>query len=400
MTRNIRSRFFLSSAFGTATAVVLVVGTSAALAQEANTPPASAAMTTPAMAGPISANQNPYSMDLGGELLGKVYIGGAVTGMTYFQSSPTRSTPGDVPSYMDLTNAQITLQKTDGWFQYYIEAGNYSFPTLGSSYLKSSQATPSSYGVVPAAYVKLQGSGDFAAWSVEGGKLPALTGSEYNFTFQNMNIERGVLWNIEPGFSRGIQVNYADGPINASLSWNDGYYSNVLNKLSGFVSYVFGPSDTLAVSAVGDLGGPHFSLLDSGNLVDVIWTHTMGNLTISPYVQYSSTPRVGTIRATQEWGGAILASYAFNENFKLAGRFEYETSSGSNTTNSPNIISFGPGSDVKTFTITPTYQWKVWFIRAEASHVSLGSSAIGSGFGKSLTNADQDRLVLETGVVF
>ena len=225
-----------------ASAAIFLTGATAALAQDATAAapaaPASAAMTTPAMAGPLSANPNPFSVDLG-DPLGKIYIGGAVTGMAYYQSSPTKASPGDAASYMDLTNAQVTLQKTDGWLQFYVQAGDYSFPTLGSAYIKSSLATPASFGVVPVAYVKLQGDGDFADWSIEGGKLPTLTGNEYNFTFEDMNIERGLLWNIEPAISRGVQVNYANGPVTLSLSWNDGYYSNVLNTLSGLASYVF-----------------------------------------------------------------------------------------------------------------------------------------------------------------
>ena len=36
-------------------------------------------------------------------------------------------------------------------------------------------------------------------------------GAEYTFTFQNMNIERGLLWNQETAVNRGIQVNQALG---------------------------------------------------------------------------------------------------------------------------------------------------------------------------------------------
>jgi hypothetical protein len=50
-------------------------------------------------------------------------------------------------------------------------------------------------------------------------------GAEYTFTFENMNIERGLLWNQENAINRGIQVNQTIGK-SASLSWNDGFYSN------------------------------------------------------------------------------------------------------------------------------------------------------------------------------
>ena len=120
-----------------------------------------------------------------------------------------------------------------------------------------------------------------------------------------MDIERGLLWNIEPAISRGVQVNYASGPLTVSVSWNDGYYSNVLNTLSGLVSYVFSPADTLAFSASGDVAGPHFSDLDSGSIYDLIWTHTDGNWVFSPYLQYSVTPSIGEAcpRHQRDWRG-------------------------------------------------------------------------------------------------
>ncbi len=375
-------------------------GASAAMAQDAApAAPASAAMTTPAMAGPIAANPNPMGVDLGD--FGKVFVGGAVTGMTYYQSNPTKAAPGDFASYMDLTNAQITVQKTDGWLQFYVQAGNYSFPTVGAPYTKSSINTPASFGVVPVAYLKLQGDGALADWSIEGGKLPTLTGNEYNFTFENMNIERGLLWNIEPAISRGLQLNFADGPLTASLSWNDGYYSNVLNTMSGLLSYVFSPSDTLAFSASGDVGGNHFSLLDSGSLYDLIWTHTMGNWVISPYVQYSTTPKIGSfVHSSEETGAALLVSYSFDDNWKLGGRVEYENSSGHSIATAPNIIGYGAGSNAWEFTLTPTYQYKVFFARPEVSYISTGDATSGLTFGKTGTAKDQVRFMLETGFVF
>jgi hypothetical protein len=336
--------------------------------------------------------------------VGEIHVG---RGIAYYESNTTRGAPGDASSYMDLTNAQVTLQKTDGWLQYYVQAGDYSFPTLGSAYVKSSLNTPNTFGVVPVAYIKLQGDGDFADWSIEGGKLPTLTGNEYNFTFEDMNIERGLLWNIEPAISRGVQVNYADGPLTLSLSWNDGYYSNVLNTLSGLASYVFSPSDTLAFSASGDVAGPHFSLLDSGSIYDLIWTHTMGNLVVSPYLQYSTTPSTGPgaglFRSSSELGAAILASYSFDDNWKLAGRFEYEESSDRYYQfpyNAPNVIGFGAGSIAKSLTITPTYQLGVWFARVDFSYVQLDSPYSGFAFGSNLTSTSQTRIMLETGVAF
>ncbi len=362
------------------------------------------AMASPAMSGPLVANPNPYSVDLPawlGDAAGKVYITGAVTGLAYWQSNPTHSAPGDAASLVDLDNGQVILQKTDGWLQFYAQIGEYSLPTVGAPYTRSSFATPFNYGVVPVAYVKLQGEGDWSAFSLEAGKLPTLIGDEYTFTFENMNVERGLLWNLEPAVSRGVQLNWSQGPWNLSVSWNDGIYSNNFNWASGLLSYAFnGGADTLAFAGGGNLGGHDGSLLNQGSVYNLIYTHTSGNWVISPYAQYITTPNTGFVNSSSVWGGALLVSYSFNDNWKLAGRVEYETSSSSGALIQPNILGYGAGSNAWSITLTPTYQWKVLFARADASYVSAGSATAGDVFGPLGTSKDQARLVFETGVLF
>ena len=101
------------------------------------------------------------------------------------------------------------------------------------------------------AYGKLQLSDEF---SISVGKLPTLVGAELPFTEQNANIERGLLWWQEPGSSRGVQANYASGPLSIALSWNDGYYTNVWNTFSGLISYAIDGANTLGLRCVSHAG--------------------------------------------------------------------------------------------------------------------------------------------------
>jgi hypothetical protein len=361
------------------------------------------ALSTPSIAGPLAANPNPYAVDLPdwlGPAGGKIYIDGAVTGLAYWQSNPTKAVEGDRDSYMDLSNAQVFIQKTDGWLQFYVQAGMYSLPTLGVPYVKASVATPADFGAVPVAYIKLAGQGDLSSFSLQAGKLPTLIGDEYTFTFQNMNIERGLLWNLEPAVSRGVQVNYANGPITVSLSLNDGTYSDLLNTLSGLASYAFnGGADTLSFAASGEMGRPYFSFLNSSNIYNLIYTHTSGPWTISPYMQYISTPAVVFPKGTDTWAGALLVSYSLDDNWKLAARGEYESSTGQSGT-APNLIGYGAGSNAWSLTLTPTYQWKLLYARGEFSYVGPGDVTPGDTFGTTGTKNHQVRLMLETGVLF
>ncbi|WP_164088124.1 outer membrane beta-barrel protein, partial [Stenotrophomonas maltophilia] len=90
-------------------------------------------------------------------------------------------------------------------------------------YLNAAQTNRDFYGPIPQAFIKFAPTDDF---SIIAGKLPTLIGAENTFTFQNMNIQRGLLWNQENAVNRGVQANYKAGPLTFALTWNDGYYSN------------------------------------------------------------------------------------------------------------------------------------------------------------------------------
>lgn len=69
---------------------------------------------------------------------------------------------------------------------------------LGPVYMTSAVRGP-----LRVAYLSLTPSNTF---SIEAGKLPTLIGAGYAFSFENPNIERGLLSNLEPAVSRGGQA--------------------------------------------------------------------------------------------------------------------------------------------------------------------------------------------------
>jgi len=352
------------------------------------------ALTFPALTGPLAANANPYSFDTG--VIGNLYIGGAITGMGLFQSNPV---PGNAHGHFDLTNGQIIVQKTDGVFQFYTQIGAYSFPTLGTPYFHVGKVTGNTFGPLAVGYAKLQPTDEV---SLQVGKLPTLIGAEYAFTFQNMNIERGLLWNQEPVISRGIQGNYASGPLTLSVSWNDGFYSNNYNWITGLASYALNKANTIAVVAGGNFGqSPKGTFVtpvaqNNSRIVNVIYTYNAEPWTITPYFQYTDVPSNAAIgvASAQTYGGAVLANYKINDNVNLAGRAEYISTSGA-----ANLL-YGPGSSAMSFTVTPTWQNGVWFVRGEASYVEAFSTTAGSVFGKTGSSKNQVRGVIEGGILF
>jgi hypothetical protein len=233
-----------------------------------------------------------------------------------------------------------------------------------------------------------------------------LIGAEYTFSFENMNIERGILWNQENAVNRGIQVNQKMGKFAASLSWNDGFYSNRYTWLSGSLAYANGPH-TLSFVAGGNLGHTAFQnaatpVQNNGSIYDVIYTYSKGSWIVQPYFQYTNVPtdlKIGVVKGASTTGGAILVSRAFKHGFSLPLRFEYISSSGKASEDAVNLM-FGPGSAGTAITVTPTFQYAGFFFRGDLSWVHASSYTRGDGFGPNGANQNQPRAVAEIGFMF
>ena len=378
-------------------------------------PAAPTALTTPAMTGPLVANPNPTSFDLGP--LGPVYLTGAVTGLGLWQNNPF---PADQRSLASLSNGQFFFQKNEGLIQYYVQVGAHTIPSLGAPYFNTPKATGDFFGPLPLAWAKIAPTDTF---SIQGGKLPTLIGAENTFTFQNMNIERGLLWAQEPAISRGGQLNYTAGPLAFAFSFNDGFYSNRYTWLSGSATYTIDSSNNIVLAAGGNYAHtaklttttPFFQTTatplfqNNETLFTLVYNYNSAPWTITPYFQYTnvpgnSSPPISTFSSASTYGGAILASYGFPEESPLSGfsipiRFEYISSTGSVANGAPNLL-YGPGSNAWSVTLTPTYQYKIFFARAEFSHVGANSTTPGLAFGRDGMNTTQTRFLFETGVLF
>jgi hypothetical protein len=360
-------------------------------------PAAPTALSAPAFAGPLS-NVPPAIFDAGP--FGKIAVNGIVSGVGTAQNNPF---PGDNNRHADLSNGQVFIQKTDGWFQFYIQAGVYSLPDLGLPYIGTNETLPNFFGPVPQAYLKLQAGKNT---SFEIGALPTLIGAEYTYSFENMNIERGIVWNQENAVNRGIQVNQTMGKFTASLSWNDGFYSDRYSWLWGSLAYASGPH-ALSFVAGGNMSQTAFQNLatpvqNNGSIYNVIYTFTKGPWIVTPYFQYTNIPtnaKIGVVKGASTTGGAIFVSYAMKHGFSLPVRWEYIGSSGSAAQNSVNLM-YGPGSTGTSFTVTPTVQKGGFFVRGDLAWVHAGSYTKGAVFGPAGLDNNQFRAVGEVGFVF
>ncbi len=363
-------------------------------------PAAPAAMSTPAMTGPLAANPNPMSIDTG--VFGTWYVTGAVTGLAVAQDN---AIPGDRRRQTDLGNGQVFIQKTSGPLQFFVQAGGYSLPSLGAGYLSASKTVSGFYGLVPQAFVKYVPNDHF---SVMAGKMPTLIGAEYTFTFENMNIERGLLWNQENAVNRGVMATYVQGPINASLSLNDGFYANRYSWVTGSLAYTIDKNNSLSFVAGGNTRQTARSSLavpllqNNSQIFEVIYTHLAGPWTLTPYLQYTRVPAssaLGIVHAASTTGVALLANYAVDAHFSLASRAEYIGSTGSVANGAPSLL-YGPGSQAWSLTFTPTYQNKLLFVRAEFAYVKASGTTPGYALGPNFDSTSQSRVMLEAGLLF
>jgi hypothetical protein len=364
----------------------------------------------PAMSGTLAGNVKPLKVDAGP--LGSLYVTGTLSVMGQYESNFVF--PDEHRWMADLTNGQVEVQKVDGPIQFYAEGGAYSLPAVGTPYLRAGHTTDATFGGLPVWFVKYAPSD---AFSVQAGNLPTLIGAEYAFTFQNVNIERGLIWNQENIIARGVQANYTKGPLALSVAWTDGYFSNRYSWVSGSATYTIDPSNSLTFAAGGSVNTETVSsyvtppLQNNSTIYNVYLSHTMGPFTIIPTLQYTKVPSDAVSQFLVDTttgaplnkdldtvGGGIYGIYTMDGGYSVAGRVEYISTNGDKT-DSGSLL-YGGGSDAWSFTLTPTWQNKFFFARAEFSYVKISSGTPGLMFGPTGSSDSMTRVMLETGLIF
>jgi Putative beta-barrel porin-2, OmpL-like. bbp2 len=332
--------------------------------------------------------------------LGKLNLNGVVSGTGLFQSNPV---PGNNTTQWSINNGELMLQKTDGWWRFYLQAGAYNLLSVGAPYISTQRAIDGLYGPVPVGFLTLAPTEGF---TIQIGQFPTLMGAEYTFDFENMNVERGLLWTQENAITRGIQVSQTLGKFTVIFSWNDGYYSNRYSWLSGSLNYTSG-AHTISFIGMGNLSHTAYQTLatpvqNNGSMYSVMYTYNKGSWIVQPYFQVGNVPTnpaVGVADGASAWGGAILVNHTFKHGFSLPFRWEYLATTGSLSEQSVNLL-YGPGSAGLSLTVTPTYQHKHLFTRGDVSWVRAMDYTPGSAFGPQGTSRDQVRGVIELGFLF
>lgn len=356
---------------------------------------------------------SPNKLGFESEIYGDWSVQGVATGMAFHQTNPIVD---DATRYSNFSNAQILIQKASGPLQLFVQSGLYAIPVVGFSYVKPQQMTQETFGYLPQAYVSFVPN---ANWSVSIGNLPSMGGVESTFTYQNINIQRALLWAETNSVSRGLQINHQNGPLKAAVTWNDGAYSNVYNWLGASASWSFSSADTISVVWTGALSGTTTNtavtplLQNNSQIINLIYQLSNDRWSLTPYVQYTYVPEnnaIGINGSSDTKGIAILGSYhiaplvdgkAPYVHPSIAGRLEYMATGGdSNVDSIPHGLLYGPRSSAWSATVTPTYQIGKVFARAELAYVKAFGYTQGNAFGVNGNNSNQTRVMFEAGLLF
>lgn len=358
------------------------------------------------------------TLDFGGQrnrintdLIGDWQFNAALTGLGAIQSN---APPGDPRNYGDISNAQVVIAKPTGMLQLFAIAGYYSIPDLSTNYLRAATQTKTTWGALPVAYASIVPND---SWSLYVGKLFALGGAEGTFTYENTNIQRGLLWGQTNSITQGVQLNYQDDAWSTSFAWTDGADSGKYNWLGISTGYKLSPQTTITAIWNGALSGnPADSaktplLQNNSQITNLLFSYKGDNWGLTPYLQYSvipSNPTVGIYGTSNTQGAGLLATYRITplidgkpgrKNVTLPFRLEYLNTRGDSGTN-PNNLLYGPNSAAWSATLTPTLQNGAFFCRLEGSYVKALNYAQGSAFGSMGAAPGQARLMIEAGLLY
>ena len=342
---------------------------------------------------------------------GSWQINAALTGLGAIQSNASGNDPR---KYGDISNAQAVMAKPSGLIQAFAVAGYYSIPDLSTGYLRAASQTKRTWSALPVAYASIVPDNN---WSLSVGKLFALGGAEGTFSYENTNIQRGLLWGQTNSISQGMQLNYQNDTWATSMAWTDGADSGTYNWVA--VSAAYKASARTAITAVwnGSLSGNSADnsktplLQNNSQITSLLFAYKGDQLGLTPYLQYTvvpAKPAIGIYGVSSTQGIGILATYRLTplvdgqlpkQNITLPMRFEYLNTQGNSGTSANNLL-YGPNSAAWSATLTPTWQNGPFFCRLEGSYVKALNYSQGSAFGPMGTTPSQAKLMFEAGLLY
>jgi hypothetical protein len=378
------------------------------------------------VAGAAQALTPPTPVTVDGGPLGPLQISAGADGYVFAQSGTgTSSFNGNDTTGARLSNALVTLQKSTGVLQFNLALGGNGAPLpLGTT---PYQATVSNLVTGPLYFGYVTVAPPGSPVTASAGELISLEGYEAGVDWLNANLMTTEMFYVEGSMFRGAELNYTSGPLSVTAAIGDGYETGVYNFAQGLATLQLPNGQSLALFYGGNLGrtglaaktyggnggygnaasfgtvGTYGANYDNSQLFGAYYTWSKGNLSLTPEVQYQYAKANAALRLTgfsSNLGAALFSSYNFGTSPYSLGAFaEYWTSNG------PDAWFIAPGSEGVGLSLTPTWQGKNLFVRADLGYLHLinGSYAYDGktgAYGNSLHGRDVAQGVLEAGVTF
>jgi hypothetical protein len=374
--------------------------------------PAAASAVTPAASPAASPSAKPVaSPSPSPSPSPAVQLHGVFSATEVFTSGVNATGSFDTPTGADLSarfnvsNAFGILTKNAGTLQYALQAGAYSIPVVGFAGNKTiaTNANTGLYGPVPLAYLEYVPTGIF---NVSAGVLATLTGAESTFTYEDWNVQRGAVWNVENAVSRGVRAAVTTGKLSITAGANDGFYSGSWVAAEGSATWAPDSNESLLfVALVPNVRTPPnpTSSVANKELLDLVYTRNFGSWQIAPYLLYAQSPAAPSLGYTSSesaFGAAFLADVTLGSKWSTAFRYEtlHNGSALGATSLNADLVGYGPGSGVNTYTLTPEWKNGQVFARADFSQVRVTAPTPGLAFGSGGTGTNQFRTAVEVGV--
>ena len=226
--------------------------------------------------------------------------------------------------------------------------------------------------------------------TITAGRILTNVGGEAPYTWQNVNIQRGLLWNAEPVFYNGIRVSTDINNFSVYAGVNDADTSDGKMALEAGVATSFQNIDAALNVFIPDKSDEENTRVYNLTLN----LNYFEKLPLTFYVDYLDQPTDGS--HVNGWGAALLGAYKVDNNLSIGGRIEYVNNDGDG-----DVYSIGKGNSAWTLTVTPKYQLnKYLYIRGEASYVKLANDAYQKSDKDNDMTDNELRLGVELGFVF
>ncbi len=333
--------------------------------------------------GPLALAQ---ALELKLEPIGTINVNGALT--VYTIHSNNIAVNDNRKTRYDVGSAIMSLSKPAEPFGFTLIGGAYAVPVVGAPLSKTSESTDL-FSPIPVAYVEYS---PMKGLSIQAGKLPTIIGYESAFTYQNNNIQRGLVWNMQPLINNGVRLTYSTDFLFVKLGVNDGFYTLSTTDPKPALEASLGLTPMKDGSVALNVIVPHKDSRPNNRELNLVASYTLDKLSLGGDLLYVEAPRSNTAGVPQKAkasGVALHLSYDLKP-FKLSGRIEYVKDNSDNT----DIVGLADGNKALTFTATPAYTHGSLFLRGELSYVKADQPFTVNG------KRDQIRIGAEVGFMF